>query len=270
MMFSLVYLKDLIEILFFSAIIYYFCTWLKKDSRHNLLGYFFGYYATLCCSYFLNFAGITIFLLYSLPIALVLFIIFHQELIQRNFVTLRKAPLVIQPNEQWCQELIRSMLYAINNNKDILCVIEHLHDLKPFLSSCMLFNGPILQNTLELIIESPYFDAQKIVWCSSQGTLIAVNSDLNSVPDQSWYSESAKTAQGWQQDALIITLKTDAIAIQTNASKRCFDAIIKGTLHENVSAPALVQLIMNHVGKTIQKGDYNAIGQKAHQQQLHT
>ncbi len=235
-MLELLYFKDMLEIIFFSVVMYYFCIWLKKDKRHNLLIYFYGYWGCFCVASLIHLPTITAFLLYSSPLAVLLFIIFHQDILQRNFVTLQNKPLSTMPeNFDWIENLIRMGLSAINNRKQLLCVIEHRSDLKPFLETSIIFNSPLHQNLLALLLDTPQFDQDKMLWCNTQGKLVA----LNTV----WKIGSSS----WQHDALLMTLKTDTLVFKANPTTRSFDIIAKGILYETVSAHHAIPLIKKHI-----------------------
>lgn len=256
-MFGLLFIKDLVEILFLSGAIYYFSLWLKKDRRHNLLVYFYAYCAIFLVANLLHLPTISAFLAYSSPLILILFIIFHQELLQRNFITLAKASVTISEEaDEWLENIIRASLYAINNNKQLLCVIENHSDLKPFLDTPVIFNSPLQQNILMLLLDSNGFDAQKLLWCNTHGRLVGINCTWRITSHDVWQSSQVKELPSWQQDALLMTLKTDTIVFKADPAKRTFDLITKGTLHENISAHHTLALIKKQLpqSQTI-KGD---------------
>ncbi len=264
-------LKDVIEILFFSSVIYCFCLWLKKDKKHNLLIYFFSYCLVFCFGVLLNLATVVAFLTYSTPITLLLFIIFHQELLQRNFITLTNMPICTSESSDWIEQLIRASLHAINNNKQLICAIEHRTSLKPFLYSPLVFNSPLAQNLVSLLVDSTGFDSRKIFWCSSQGKLIGINSEWQVCPHETWQSQATIELPTWKQDALLMTLKTDTIIFKADPSKRAFDVVIKGTLYENLAAHQTLSLLKKYLTiSNLTKGDISNdhITQKHNTEQL--
>ena len=254
-MFGLSYIKDGIEIVFFSGIIYFFSLWLKKDQRHNLLAYFYSYCAFFCLASLLRLSTINAFLLYSSPIILILFIIFHQDILQKNFITMRNKPLNLPEDAaDWLENLIRASLHGINNNKQILCVIEHASDLKPFLDVPLIFNSPLHQNMLNLLIDSNNFDQHKLVWCNTYGKLIGINATWVNTHNQDF--QNSKDLPAWQQDAMLMTLKTDTIVFKADPIRRSFDVIVKGLAYEGISANNALSIIKKHATSPInQKGD---------------
>lgn len=240
-------LKDAIEIIFFTSIIYVFCIWLKKDKSHNLLLYFFGYCSIFCFAVLLNLATIVSFLMYSAPIALILFIIFHQELLQRNFITLTHMPITSLEIADWPEHLIRASLHAINNNKQLICVIENRADLKPFLYTPIVCNTALSQNLITLLIDSVGFDQKKILWCNAQGKLLGINGEWHISAHETWQTQSVNDLPAWKQDALLMTLKTDTIIYKADPSQRSFDVVIKGIVYENLAAHQALLLLKKHL-----------------------
>ena len=161
---SILIIKDSLEIIFFATIIYIFCLWLKKDSRHNLLLYFYSYCALFILTYIGNFNTVHSFLFYASPIILILFIIFHQDVLQRNFITMTHTPTnPIHSHSDWLEMLMRTCLHGMNNHKQVICVIEHTADLCSFLQTPFVFKSPLAQNMLMLLLESNSFNQDQIV-----------------------------------------------------------------------------------------------------------
>lgn len=254
-MFIVWYLKSGLEIVFFSAIIYFFSVWLKKDKRHNLLLHFYAYCFLFCFASLFHLATIVTFLIYATPFTLVLFVIFHQELLQRNFVTLKQSIISAQEeNSDWIEQLIRASLHAINNKKQLMCVIEHYSDLKPFISTPVILQSPLTQNLLTVLIDSQSFDHNKMVWCSAHAKIVGINASWNIAHDTAWQSQAVKELDAWQQDALLMTLKTDIIVFKANPNTRAFDIVVKGLLHSNIPAHQALSLIKKQLLPT-HKGD---------------
>ncbi len=261
------YVKQALEIFFFSGIVYAFSLWLKKDKRTNLLLYFYGYYITFSCAFFLNLTTVSLFLLYSSPLALLLFILFHQEVLQRNFIALTKTHVAnTNQTDQWLENLIRICLHHMNNNSCLYIVIENHSDLKPFIQSNYLLNSPISLELLSLVTESPHFDSKKIIWCNSAGTIIGINGSWHIATD----SSQQISIPSWQQEALLMTLKTDTIVFKVNSIKRSFEVVLKGILYDAVSAPQIVPFIKKNLyssHQSLQKGELNHDSQNSIQKQ---
>lgn len=266
-MIGIYFLKQAIEILFFSSIVYVFSMWLKNDKRTNLLLYFYAYFVIFLGAYFLDLTTISLFLLYSSPIALLLFILFHQEILQKNFITLTKTKGTNQAQtEQWLEKIIRICLHHMNNNSSLYIVIENQSDLKPFIMSNYLLNSSISLELLSLVTESTHFDSKKIIWCNSNGSLVGVNSSWHLSSDQ----QPQNAIPSWQQEALLMTLKTDTIVFKVNSTKRSFEVVLNGTLFDSISASQIVSFIKKYLHSSqenIQKGELNHDSQNSAQKQ---
>ena len=181
----------------------------QKGQASLFLIYFYGYCAIFCMATLLNLTTITAFLIYTSPIALILFIIFHQDILQRNFVTISNKSLTISTgNSDWLDTLIRAGLFAINHNKQLIVVIENQSELKPFINTSFTLQCPITQQLMTLLIESNSFDTHKMMWCTSQGIMIAINSSWQIVNEAIPEDKDIRT---WHHDALLMTLKTDTL-----------------------------------------------------------
>ena len=125
--------RDPLEILFFITIFYFFSLWLKKDRQKNLLFYFYCYCCVIIIAFYAQLPTLSTMLFLSAPVALMLFILVHQETLQKNFISLKNASAPKILPTDWLEELLRTCLVAINNNKEVLCVIEHRNNLETFL-----------------------------------------------------------------------------------------------------------------------------------------
>ncbi len=237
-------IKDISEILFFSYFIYFLSSWLKKNNCSYLLLYFYSYCALFCLTLLINLTTINFFIIYFLPIFLLLLIIFHQDILQKNFITGRHQFSQIS-NMQWLDHLIRVSLYAFNKNQSIFCVIENQYDIKSFFETKYIFNSSLDYQLLTLVIESNNFDYNKLIWCNAQGTLIGINADIKINRSS---IDSTKEMPIWQQEALLLTLKTDTIFFKTDPITRSFDVIVKGAIYKNISSHHIISLIQKHVG----------------------
>lgn len=244
--------RDVIEVIFFSSCFYYFSIWLSKDKKNNLVSYFYLYSFILLGAYQLQLSTITALLCIASPIIIMLFIIMHQQVLQRNFVALRAATTSQQNSDAWLETLIRSCLVALNHTKEILCVIEYKDNMRDFMGTTLELNIKLNDGVLDLIIESNLYNTKKFIWCTTQGQLTAINAEWN-IPYQhiTIHDEAHKLPQ-WQQDALIITSNTDAIVMKSNVSSHTFTLMIKGTMYTDVDPHNTLKLIQQYLrSKTI-------------------
>lgn len=212
-------LRDIIEIIFYSSIVYCFCLWLKTDKTKNLLIYFLAYCTFTLCSWALQLPTITALLLSYAPIALLLFIIFHEKTLQRNFVTLSAITPAKKHDKDWIDLLLSSSLSIINNNKNISVIIENKQSLEHFLSIPFFINADINKEVLDIFLSSTSYDEKKMVLLNSNGLLRSFNVSWNDT-----------------NTAIFYTMHTDSIICNAYHLSRTFTLIINGTETTNLSA----------------------------------
>jgi hypothetical protein len=249
--------RDVIEIVFFSSIVYYFSLWLKKDRQKNLLLYFYVYCSILLISHHAHLATVSSFLFITAPIACMLFILFHQELLQRNFVALRAIKADPIEHGDWLETLLRTVLVAVNNNKEIQCIIEHNDSLSSVLNTPMPLYADLQKNLLDMLLESDAFDQHKMIVVNSHGRLLGINASWNTQLQENWLADELKSKEKWQQDALFFTAKTDAVVFRITPATRLFDIVAQGKILNSVNAALAVKTIQKYVYAHTQKGELN-------------
>ncbi len=240
---------DVFEILIFSFVIYYFSLWLKQDSQKKLLSSFYLIFSTIFVTQFFQMNVLHNFLIYFFPAIIMLFILVHQKVLQKNFISLLKITPEKQSLTDWLEILMRSSLIAMNNKKQIIGVIEGKDSLSTFLTSSFTMNTPINKDVLEVIFNSPSYDQNKMIWISQNGFLNAINSDWNIKNHDLWISKEIQGFENWKQDAILLTSKIDALIFKTNPTKQNFDIIIFGKIIDNVLPNNAVQIIQQFVRK---------------------
>ncbi len=240
--------RDAVEILFFSSIVYYLSLWLKKDKQKNLLGYFYGYCFIAVIAHVIQLTTISTSLFLCTPVIIALFAIIHQETLQRNFILLKN----ITPKQHqvdWLEELLRSCLHALNNNKNIICIIEHKDNLNDSIITSLPVNAALQKDLLDMLIESSSFDQTKMIWLNTQGKLLGINATWKMNTDETWITEEAKQLPRWKSDALLITAKTDAFVLHGSFTTHTFDIIIQGKTFENISAHHAIKMLKKYIYK---------------------
>lgn len=241
-------LKDCVEIGLISVAIYYFSLWLKQDRQKDLLFSFYGYCAAVFGCYALGLQTLTLLLFVTCPIALMLFILFHQELLQRNFIAL--ATINVAPQEQesdWLAIVIRACLVAINHNKTVYGVIEHRDSLATMLTTDMPLYTDIQHNVLTMALESSAYDQEKMLWLNAQGKLFGINTHWNVNATDIVTTNGATMLTLWQQEALFFTHKTDAIVFYISPSSRTFTLVAQGKIVEHVNASHALTTIKKYL-----------------------
>jgi len=250
--------RDVVEILFFSSLFYYLMRWLAKDRSKNLLPYFYGYCFITIAAYIVQLPTISYFLFLYAPAIIFLFMFLHQDILQRNLVTLKNIQPAQITDHDWLTILFRSCLVMMNKNKAIICVIECTDNLDDLLQTPFFINADLHEGVLELLLNSQAYDADKFVWVNNHGKLRGINAN--------WYVPSSKTKTSlttWQQEALIYAQQTDALIFNGDALTHTFTVIARGNCFEKISPHHALSLIKKHVRielkekKSRKKGKYN-------------
>jgi len=254
---SFFYWRDLIEILFFAMIFYYAALWLKKDKQKNLLPPFYGYCALTFTTHFLGLTSISYVLFLFAPVAAMIFILMHQELLQKNLVALKNITPAQRVQIDWLETLIRTSLRAINDGKAITCVIEQRDSLHNFLATSLKFNAKLDQGLLDILLASASFDQQKMIWLNTQGQLVGINAVWSKPIERELLEHNVKQLPEWKQKALFFTSKTDALVINVSPTSRTFDVVINGMVIDRMHAAKTLTLIKKYIlskKTTIQSG----------------
>ena len=240
--------KDGIEIILFSIIIYYFSWWLKKDHKKNLVIPFYGFCILAMLAVSFQMHTINLFLLWYGPVITMLFILIHQELLQRNFITLHTIkPQNNSSNADWIKPLIQACLRARGNNKNVRILIENQASLASFIHTEFFVHAPIQHQLLNTLLESTSYDSEKMVWLNQNGTIIAINCRWSINVNETWMSEELKGKDPWLADALLFTSKTDALAFSCSDETDSFTIVAQGKLIEQAYAPDALRIISHYL-----------------------
>lgn len=249
------------EIFFFSTLFYQISLWLKRDRHHNLLGYWYSYCLIGLLAHALQLNTISSVLFFFTPSIIMLFLMMHQEQLQRNFVALRALKPAHMPTADWLEQLVRSCIVAVNHNKSLICVVERTDSLQDFLSTSCLFNAELHNSTFDTLITSNIFHDKKLVWLTDRGTLRGLNATWNIAHEEYWQATDSDMP-AWQQDALFFTGKTDAVVIGIHPINRTFTIIARGQRFENIAAHHALQFLKKLI-------TLNDIGAFAHETSQH-
>jgi hypothetical protein len=225
--------RAIAEILFFSSLFYQISMWLKRDRHHNLLVYWYSYCLFGFTAHYLQLNTISSVLFFFTPAIIMLFLMMHQEQLQKNFVALRALTPARVSAPDWLEQLIRSCLVAVNNNKSLICVIERKDSLQDFLSTPFMFNAELHSATLDMLITGSAYNDSTFLWLNDNGLLRGINARWN---NDEIGSHNSSELPAWQYDALFFTAKTDAITLGIDRKSRTFTIITRGKRFENIAA----------------------------------
>jgi hypothetical protein len=235
--------RAIVEILFFSSLFYQLSLWLKRDLHHNLLIYWYSYCLIGLGAYCLQLKTISSVLFFFTPAIVMLFLMMHQEQLQKNFVALRALTPSRSPSPDWLEQLIRSCLVAVNNNKSLICVIERKDSLQDFLTSPFMFNAELHSATFDMLVTGTAYNDSTFVWLNDHGLLRGINATWKTPNDEMWKSIETADCPAWQHDALFFTAKTDAITLGIDPKHRSFTIITRGKRFENIAAHNALKFI---------------------------
>lgn len=239
--------RDALEILFFANIFYYFMVWLSKDKQKNLLGTFYGYCVVAALAYILQLTAISSLLLLTAPLALVIFILFHQETLQRNFVSLKNITPAQQTElHDWIEILVRTALHALNKNRSLLYIIEQRDSLNGYLTTPFAIYAPLQRDLLIMLLDGHAFDETAMIWVTAQGQLIGINATWNTEAPATWLKQEVQELEPWCQNALWYTNKTDAIILHTDVATRTFTIVGQGKIIERLTAAQTLTIIKQY------------------------
>lgn len=264
--------RDSVEILFFSLCIYYFLLWLSHDKQKNLIFWFYGYSITLITAHFTQLNSVKLVMLAAAPIVLIMFIVLHQQTLQKNFIALKNiTPSKKEKHYHWLKELMQASLHCINKQREIIYIIERNDSINNFFSTSYQFNAQINHKTLDLLINTDNKKQATILWVNHAGKLISINPHWKKNIDETWASEDIKALHQWKQNAIFISKKTDALVFALTPRTRLFDIIIDGKTINQMNASDAFSLLKKYNNLSQKKDQNNApISSKNNAQQKYT
>lgn len=262
--------RDYVEICFISMMIYKFLCWLKTDQK-QLLGYFYSYCTAAFVAHYAGLGIVSQLLFIAAPVVVCIFILIHQQTLQKNYVGLKKIIPTTVNAEDWIEELMRSSLYAMNTSKSIVWVIERKDSLDGSLQAPCLFYAELKKDLIDLLLETQSSTEDSILWVNHTGKLVAINATWRTSSD-GWETPDVQALPVWQQQALLMSSKTDTLIVRSCAKTRLFTIIGQGKCADNLSAHhlslVLRKLLLQHT--PFQEGVlYAAQGSKSTAQQQH-
>ncbi len=231
--------KDLLELLFFSWLLYRISLWLNKDTTRTLVWYLYGYCTLIIACHCIQLPLLTTLLISYSPVAALIGILMHQDSLAKYLAVPTKI-LPAHLDTLWLDELLQAFLIAMHSNKQIICIIENKDSLESLISTEFSLNTPLKKSILSMLIESLLFDSQAMIWISSTGTLKGINC--------TWIRE-LNTQDNWTT-ALTVCTKIDAIAIKSRPEKNSFDLVLHGNHLENLTSTNCRVTLLQYLTKS--------------------
>jgi|SRR5690606_7608521 len=240
-------LRDVIEITFYSFIIYAFCIWLKTDKTKNILGYFLSYCITILVAWFFDLPTLATFLLSYSPVAVIILIVLHEKTLQRNLVTLRTITPAQTPDKEWLDIVLSVSLSAINNNQSITFVIENHDALDYFLTAPFFLNANVSKNIFPILLSHSSYDEHKIIWITADGTIRAINTVWKT--ENTTHSPLNAQIVFNKKDAIFYTCASDALVLHANPTERAFTLICQGKEIQHISTHSIKNVFTKNLYK---------------------
>lgn len=262
--------RDAIEISLFSWVLYHAINWFKQDSNQWLLHYLYGYIGLLTISYLTPLPTLHYYLIFFAPALIMIFIIMHQSVLQRNIIAYKNITTPLVPIEKdWIALLIRMSLITNAHKKPFTCIIEHRDNLMPFIVASYMMHSPLHQGLLEFIMHSSLYMPHELLWITSKGIIRGINGRWLSLPHT---AIQEKSLLSWEDEAAAYTAKTDALVLHKNIETNTFSVIIKGISTHNLATHQIVPLIKKHIHYVvdIEKGAHYDWLSKKETTQQHT
>jgi DNA integrity scanning protein DisA with diadenylate cyclase activity len=238
--------RDIAEILFFSGSVYSFLHWLNQDKQKSLVFWIYGYAALTFGSHFAQLNSMNLMLCFCSPVVLMLFMLMHQHMLQKNFVSLKNISPKLDKQYHWLEELMQACLHAINNNREVVCIIERTNSLELFVSAPSTFNATISKEIIELLISTVPNHEPLSLWVNHAGSLVTINPIWHVHPDETWVSPAIKALHKRKQDGLFISQKSDAIIFMLSPTTRLFDVLVEGKTVNQISAGHAFELLKKY------------------------
>ncbi len=237
--------RDVMEISFFTFVLYRVSLWLKEDEEKNLLPYLYGFCTLLLTAHLLALPTISQSLFIFSPSLILLFMFLHKTTLQRNFISLKNISAPVTTPD-WLSIVMQSCLTMFHNNKELLLVIEHTDAIAAFVKAEYAINAPINKDLFNFILEKVY-NPHTMMWINSDGIIRGINVSWKA----SWYPNSYEDQTAWRDDAIAHTGKNDAMVLHINPSKHHYTIAMNGTLYEELTIEQVSQLIKKKINYQI-------------------
>lgn len=235
---SIFMLKDYVEILFFSFIVYGFSRWLLYDPTKKLIPYFYLYLCALSGTHFYGLTTINFFLLLTIPGIISIFILAHQETLQKNLIGLKNIATATKISVDWTEPLVQILLHQMNHKKDMMCIIEKTDSLLPFIDALFELEAPLSMDLLSILCDSPSYNPTKMLWLSHGGIIKGVNC--------SWNSNTTPNFPLLYETTRLYTQVNDALFFHTHALSNKATIIMRGVIEKEYSIQQLHHIIKKH------------------------
>jgi hypothetical protein len=226
---------DFFEITVFAILVYKFFIWLSYDKSKKLHLIFLLFTTLFIASSYIGASTLNNFLYVYSPIILLLLIVAHQDILQKNFIIPAKVRAAKVDDSSWVVELIKSYVLGMSKNINLVCVIECSDDLSEFIDKGVDINSLISKNLMSLFFNSFDFNKDKLIYISYTGSLKAINCSVFESDIDNFIS--------------IMTNKSDCIFLKSNSVTRTLEVIAQGKYLNDLSSEKALNLLTHYLKK---------------------
>ncbi len=235
--------RDVLEILLFSGILYYFSRWLALHVTRKLVIMMYSYCLLIIVAYALSLPLIFNFLVVGAPVACMLLMLMHQNLLQKNFVVPQKI-VPARRDQSWIEALVQSCMIASAQNKTVTIVIQHHDDIRAYIHNGCLIESPCHKELLLMLLQSATYNSESFVYIDSDGMIVSLNSVFKNVGDR---PSCDSPLSATQESALVLSAKTDALIVHCDHGTCIFNVILRGSITSKLTAQSCTRLIDDYV-----------------------
>jgi hypothetical protein len=240
--------RDLVEVLLFSVGSYAIIRWLAQDSQKNLVGVFYGLCLLVFAAHLCNLPGVCFVLFLISPLIATIFVLLHEQTLQKNFVALRAiTPARAEAPTNWLETLIQASLRGINKSRTVVGIIQRGDSLETFLTLPAPLNAPITDELIDMIINASSTAQPTILLMGQTGTLIALNPRQRANSYDTHHGEQMTAEELWRQNALIITSQSDSIFFLLSPKTRLFEIVCRGKLYDSLPATQALSVLQHNL-----------------------
>lgn len=236
---------DIAEILFISTVLYFFSRWLATHVSQKLVITMYGYCLLIIAAYALSLPLIFSILVAGAPIACMLLMLMHQDLLQKNFVVAQTI-VPARREQSWVEALMQSCMISSAQNKNITIIMQHHDDISPYINNGCMIESRCQKELLLVLLQSSAYNPETFIFMNSNGTVIAINCIFQNMGDK-LMRDSSTPLSIWQENAALLSAKTDALALQCDHATSTFSVILRGSLTPKLTAASCTRLIDDYV-----------------------
>lgn len=246
--------RDCIEVLFLVTVLYKITLWLNKDTTRKLVWYLYGYCALILVCYALSLSLLATWLIVIAPVAAILCVLMHQDMLQKRFAVPVKI-IPAQLSTQWVDELLQALLIIMNSKKQVLCVVEYKDLLNNLIETACPLSSACKKSVLVMLADSTLFAQQDLIWISVDGMIKGINCR--------WVQHEDDAAKDSWAYAVTVCTKTDALVCRANPERNNFDIVVHGKVIEHLSSSNCRSILLQYVSK-FHLTEKNQINSAAH------